>query len=341
MTTILKIASELGVSTATVSRALNDKPGVGEETRQRILRLASEMKYSPNHAARSLISATTRTAGFLFCDHTLPLLEDPFYLQVMRGAEQELSRQGYFLLISTLHGASPPTAGLTLLREKRADGLILAGPFFPQRFVLSLATLGIPLVLVDNSLQQTALNCILIDDENGSYAATRHLLGHGHKKIAMLSGPQDWVSIRGRMTGYRRAMAEASLSARIVTMNEATPSTGYQALRTALSEDPKISAIFAANDAMAFGAIQAARELGRAVPADLAIAGFDDVEAASHIQPTLTTLRVPKRMLGIQAARRLVELFDNKGEPPVTSTVTVELVVRSSCGCRETITREQ
>jgi LacI family transcriptional regulator len=336
MTTLQKIASQLGISTATVSRALNDRPGVRQDTRQRILSLATEMNYSPNMAARSLVSATTGMAGFLFFEGPLALDHDPFYLQVMRGAEQELARKGYFLIISTLQNQDLQSAQLNILREKRVDGLILAGPFFPQRFILSLVTQNVPLVLVDNMLQQTQVNCVLVEDEYGGYAVTRHLLAHGHQKIAMLSGPEEWVSACRRSAGYRRAMGEAGFPCKIITMPETTSQTGYQAMKAALRQDASITAVFTANDVMAFGAMQAAQEHGRSIPQDLAIAGFDDVDAASHSYPALTTVRVPRRLLGVQAARRLIELLENEGESAVTSMVAAELVLRNSCGCKGT-----
>lgn len=335
MVTLKELAQRLGVSTATVSRSLNDQPGVSQATRQRVLQLVSELNYVPNVAARGLATDHTHTIAFLTAHRSLPFSADPFYLHIMRGAEEELARHGYYLIVSTLNGDMPMDAGeFRLLREKRVDGFILAGPDLPPRFVLSLKTAGARVLLVDNTLPQSPVDCVLGEDEQGGYDATRHLLDHGHRLIVALSGPTGWPSNRARCEGYRRAMQEADLPSYGCHQLETTIQTGYAAMTEALDRHPALTAIFAVNDSMAIGAMRAAGERGRSVPDDLAVVGFDDIEWAAHSEPPLTTIKVHKRQMGAIAARRLIEIIERDENVPVRSTVATNLVVRASCGCQ-------
>jgi LacI family transcriptional regulator len=221
-----------------------------------------------------------------------------------------------------------------MVQQRRVDGLILVGPALSSRYVLALRRAGLPIVLIDNLLGETPIDCILWDNENGAYQGTRHLIvGHGHRHIAFLSGPAEWFSSRERAVGYRRALQEAGLDPHIVHMPSTTFATGRQAMRTALEERPALTAVMAVNDAMAAGAIHACQEAGRAVPADVAVVGFDDAPWAEMVTPPLTTLHVPEREVGVQAARRMVDLIERGGQVPVQMRLSVELVVRQSCGC--------
>lgn len=332
--TLEDIARQLGVSTATVSRALNDKPGVGAATRQRVLDLATSQRYTVNGAARGLATTQSKTIAFLTPHRSVPLADDYFYQRVMMGAQQELSRSGYFLLVATVEeDALTDLAGLEIVRGQRTDGILLAGPEIPARSILDLRARGVPVVLVDNALPRTPVDCVLSEDEEGGYAATQHLIEHGHKQIALLAGPLAWVSNAARTTGYRRAMADAGLSPLEVHCNETTLESGQEAMQRALAEYPDLTAVFAVNDSMAIGAMRTARAAGRKLPQEIAIVGFDDIEAASHVDPPLTTVKVNKRQMGVIAARRLVSLLNGDESVPVRSSVSTQLLVRASCGC--------
>lgn len=332
--TLEDIARQLGVSTATVSRALNDKPGVGAETRRRVLELAVSQRYSANGAARGLATTQSNTVAFLTAHRSVPLAEDHFYQRVMMGAQQELARSGYFLLVATVGEEElGDLAGMELVRGQRTDGILLAGPEIPARAILDLRARGVAVVLVDNALPRTPVDCVLSEDEEGGYEATLHLIEHGHTRIALLAGPLAWVSNRERTTGYRRAMADAGLTPLEVHCDETTLESGNEAMRRAFEEYPDVTAVFAVNDSMAIGAMRMARAAGRRVPNNLAIVGFDDIEAASHIDPPLTTVKVNKRQMGVVAARRLLSLLASDESVPVRSSVATQLLVRSSCGC--------
>jgi LacI family transcriptional regulator len=252
----------------------------------------------------------------------------------MRGAEAELRDRGYYLILSTVSIDPPPRSHeFALVREGRVDGLILAGPVMPARFVLGLQAMGCKVVLVDNRLEHTSVDCVVIDDRMGGYAATSHLIEHGYRRIAHIGGPSAWPSSEARFRGYREAMLAQDLEPMAIRQAETTLRTGYQAMEKILDRGG-VRAVFAANDAMAMGGIKSAREHGLAVPEDVAFVGFDDVEFATHCSPSLTTLHVPKRQVGMLAARRLLELVNGKDlVAAVTTSVSTELVVRHSCGC--------
>lgn len=331
-----EIARRLGVSIATVSRVFNDQPGVSAAVRQRVLDLSAELNYAPHSGARGLATMQTHTVAFLTVHRGLPLDEDYFYQRIMLGAQHELGRHGYFLLVSTVE---PDQLGdltsMRLLRERRVDGVILAGPEIPPRPILALQSKRVPLVLVDNSLPHSAVDCVLSEDENGGYRATCHLLEHGHSAIVALSGPQAWPSNQARLRGYRQAMQERDLPALEVHGDETTVESGRRTMQGALAQWPDLSAVFAANDSMAMGAIRTARASGQRTPQDLAVIGFDDLDWAEHAHPPLTTIKVHKRRMGAVAARRLVDLLQGDDDAPIRSTVATTLIVRSSCGCPE------
>jgi DNA-binding LacI/PurR family transcriptional regulator len=332
--TLQEIALRLGISTATVSRALNDKPGVSEATRLRVIQLANKENYAPNDAARGLATAKSHTVAFLTANRSVPLAEDYFYQRVMLGAQQELTRHGYYLIFAAVEmGENVDLASLDLVRAQRSDGVLLAGPEVPARSILNLKALGMPMVLVDNALPRSRVDCVLSEDEEGGYNATSHLLQHGHRKVVVLAGPLSWVSNAARVAGYRAAMAEATLSLLEVHRQETTLESGYSAMQEALKNHPALTAVFAVNDSMALGAMRALREAGRQVPLDVAVVGFDDIEAAAHVEPPLTTVKVNKRQMGEVAARRLVGLMKGDADAAVRSSVATQLLVRASCGC--------
>lgn len=337
-TTIRELAQRLGVSTATISRALNDKPGVSPETRQKVLQLANELDYHPNVAARNLSTARTCTVLFIVHRRQFPAAVDPFYPYIMHGLEDRLSGEGYSIMLVTLNDdqLSRGPAALPALQEQRADAIVLAGPDISPGFILATANLGMPTLLVDNSLKQTPFPSILADNEGGSRAATNHLIeSHGHEKIALLRGPCDWASCEERAAGYLGAMKEAGLSPLVFEADDTTLETGQETTRRALESKSQVTAIVAVNDAMAIGAMRSARQLGCDIPDDLAVVGFDNIYWAAYTEPPLTTVNVPTIEVGRLAARLLLERVG--GALTVTSRTTVEtqLVIRETCGCLE------
>jgi LacI family transcriptional regulator len=346
---IKDIAERLGTSPATVSRALNDKPGVSKSLRQRVLEVAAELNFTPNLAARSLVGASTLTVAFMVHQQAFPAASDPFYFVMMRGVERALAPVGYHVVLTTVgDGATPggyPADHLRVVRERRVDGAILAGPDIPPALVLSLLQRGMPIVLIDNALERTVLNCVLCDNREGGRSAVEHLLWHGYERVAFVGGPTSWLSTRERGDGYREAMHDKGLEPLEVHEPATTVHTGLHAghelldIQGSLQGEERPQAVFAVNDAMALGVIRAAREVGLRVPEDLAVVGFDDISMAESAHPPLTTVRIAKELMGELAAGRLLELVAaQRGDPtehviPVKSVVGTTLVVRASCGC--------
>lgn len=346
MSTLRDIADRLGVSVATVSRALNDKPGVGTETRQRVLKLAQEIQYRPNLAARSL--ATSRTQNVLFIVHRRRFSDakDPFYPYIMQGLEETLTGEGYSVILVTLDD-SQLNAGPTALRvfhEQRPSAIVMAGPDISSSFILDTVALGICTVLVDNALSDSSLPAVMQDNFEGCRMATNHLIEiHGHEHIALLSGPEWWISSEERTTGYVVEMEAAGLQPSIYLMDDTTIETGQEAARRALGAQPEITALVAINDAMAIGAMRAAQEMGLTVPEDLAIVGFDNTSWAAYTTPPLTTVSVPMKDMGRLAAQVLLDRINGTPTTVTRTTAAAELIIRGSCGCpqaKRTITSE-
>jgi LacI family transcriptional regulator len=332
--TIAEVAHKAGVSLATASRAMNGQRGVKPETRERVLAAAQALRYAANGAARGLVTARTGTVGYLVHRRRPPEDVYPFYSVIMHGMEAELSRHGHHLLITTVTDDQLADAtALALIAENRVDGVVLIGPDFPARFILQLKHLRLPVLLIDNTLAAVPIDSVRNDDRQGGRIATEHLIGHGRRVIAALLGPADWPSSAHRGAGYREALAAAGLEPHPFHGPDTTPETGEALAREAFAARPDLAAIFTANDAMAFGALRALATLGRRVPDDVAVVGFDDVAAAAFCHPPLSTVQVFKRDLGKLAARRVLELITEPGSPATETLLATALVVRGSCGC--------
>jgi len=338
--TIKYVAARAGVSASTVSRVLNDRPGISEETRKRVLQAAQELNFHPSVTARSLATNRTYNIGYISYKYNSDLPVDSRFANAapgtMEGIDEELSRRGYHLIATWvdknfLQKFSVPN----MVRQKKVDGVILNGPVFSPRYVLELQSTGIPIVLVDNVLNETLVDSVMCDNEHGAYKETRHLIEvHGHEKIVFLSGPKEWPSSRERATGYRKALEEAGLEPHIVYMPSTVVATGKDAMLIAMEKYPDLTAVVCVNDATAAGAIQACQQTGRSIPDDVAVVGFDDEAWASIYTPPLTTVRGFWYEVGIQAAQRVVDLVEKGGgTPPLQIRVGVQLVIRQSCGC--------
>lgn len=355
--TIRDVAAKAGVSVATVSRVLNGKGGAGEATRGRVLAAASSLGFVPNASARRLTSARPDSFGFIVRYHRVRRNEDPFYSVVLYSASAELGRRGYHLVPLPV-GEMELDHLLRMVAGGRFGGFLLAGPEVPVELARQVAAQGLPMVLIDNRFQEMPdVPAVAGDDQGGAVQAVQHLLGHGYRRFACLSGPLEWPSSRSRYSGYASTLALAGAEgvARVVEMHETTELSGYQAFSRLWEEcqkegEPVPEAIFCVNDAMALGALRAARENGLEVPRDVAIVGFDDVAMAAEARPALTTVRVFTDYVGAVAARILLEMVErgrdaHRGEgvdgrfpgSPVgigeTVLVGTKLVVRQSCGC--------
>ncbi len=308
--TIKEVAKEAGVSIATVSRVFNDSGPVNDDTREKIMVVARKLRYTPHGGARSLITAKTNTLGVL-----LPDLYGEFFSEVIRGVDQAARQAGYQVLLSSSHNEAGEIETAMKAMRGRVDGLIVMYPDIDPRVLTSSLSDSMPVVLLNCDVESDEYVSINIDNYGGAYAMVRHLIDGGHRRIAMIRGAHNNYDAAERLRGYRAAMADGGgeWSASMEREGDFTEASGFTAAEAILRLDPPPTAIFAANDATAIGALSAVRLHGLDVPADMAIAGFDDIPMAGYINPPLTSVHVPINELGGRAITRLIEAVTGRG----------------------------
>jgi LacI family repressor for deo operon, udp, cdd, tsx, nupC, and nupG len=334
VTSIRDVAREVGMSTATVSRALRGMPRVSEATRRKVLEAAERLDYVASPHAVSLASGQTRAVGVV-----VPYVTRWFYGSVVHGAEELLRGAGYDLLLYNLagdHDARHRVFSTHLLR-KRVDAVLVLALTPTGEEVASLTRLGRPVAIVGGRV--SGWSTVRIDDVATARTAMRHLLELGHRRIAYVGGSLenqlDFSAPLDRLTGYREAMAEAGLPVDRdwEVTGDFTVRGGSSAAQHLLALRPRPTAIFAASDEMAIGAIHAARRAGLRVPEDLSVIGIDDHEMAELFE--LTTVSQPAHEQGRLAARLLLDAIEADGaHEPQTITVPTELVVRGTTAPR-------
>jgi DNA-binding LacI/PurR family transcriptional regulator len=332
--TMKEIADQLNISTATVSRVLNGKPGVAEKTRQLVLELVNDLRFTPNPAAQNLASSKTYAVAFVIRRRLLGT-ENPFYDAMMVGVERELEQHGYHLVAITID--DDPTRDLWIppgLDKRRLDGMLIAGCELSDRVMTTLLSMGIPTVLVANNLLHDTVDAVTSANRVGGFLATEHLIKHGHQHIAFIGGPRHWAPIYERMQGYLEAIHESNLTSIIQLQPDLFIESGTAGLENLLKQHAEVTAVFAGSDPLAIGVLRAAQELGLRVPEDIAIIGYDNIAWAETTTPPLTTVHIQKEKIGQIAARRLLELLNGEVLTPVKVEVSNELVIRASCGCK-------
>ena len=329
------IADQVGVSTATVSRALNDRGGVNSETRARILHVAQELGYVPNAAAKGLATSRTSTLGLITYQRPPQQPISNFPDETIQGVDQEARERGYHVMTTFVNeDMMQDSLRVPLVSERRVDGLILIGPALKASFIIRLYSSGIPIVLVDNLLTETNMDAVVCDNVGGTYGITKHLIDvHGLSNLVFFSGPANWFSSRERRGAYTQALAEIGQTPRVVYMEDTTMSMGYAAMQEAMDRFPDIEGVVAVNDASALGAIRACKENGCSIPGDIAVVGFDNVGWAAHHDPPLTTVRMFRHETGIQAARHLIDTIERESPAGFQLRLGTEQIIRESCGC--------
>lgn len=328
--TIKEVARAAGVSVATVSRVLNESGPVAADTRDRIRRVAGEMRYTPNGAARSLSTRRTGTLGVL-----LPDLYGEFFSEVIRGLDQAAQRSSYHLLLSSSHNdRSDLVAALQAMRG-RVDGLVVMSPHIDVAVLAANLPESLPAVLLNPPLEDGAFDTLSVDNHGGARAMVAHLAGHGHRRIAMIRGPAHNRDAAERLRGYRAALAAAGLPAdpALEVEGDFTEECGYHGVRALLGLAQPPTAVFAANDSAAVGAMSALREAGISIPGQVAVAGFDDIPISRYLTPALSSVRVSISELGARAMEQLVRAVagENRHER-IHQTLPTALVIRESCG---------
>ncbi|MBC7255670.1 MAG: LacI family DNA-binding transcriptional regulator [Chloroflexi bacterium] len=328
--TIQDVAERAGVSRQTVSRAINNKGEIRAETRARVLAAARELGYRPSSIARGLKTRRTLTLGLV-----VPDIANPFFAEVVRGASERADAAGYsVLLCNTDENAEREWAILRMLESHRVDGLVLISSRLSEEMLAETIARWRPIVLVNRSPQEErpGVGWVLVDDAHGARRAVRHLLERGHRKIGFLAGVPTSRSGRERLRGYREALAEAGLSAPEGWVAPCAPTVegGREATLALLNRHPELTALLAYNDLVAVGAQQACRTLGRDIPKDCALIGWDDILFAAYVSPPLTTMRMPKMEIGQRAMELLLTLLREPEEAPAPIVLETTLIVRET-----------
>jgi len=354
--TIRDIARLAGVSTATVSRVLNQKPDVGPATRERVQRLMEEMAFVPSITASRLAGGRSRVIGIL-----IPSLAWPSIPEIMRGVSEVIEHTPYELLLYSITHEQDRTEKDQhdiidrILATKLAAGLLAMFPGQSARHLTRLHEQGFPIVMVDDQAEPTNIPSVGASNRRGGYAATRYLIREGHRRIAHIQGPKKYLVSYERYLGYCEALSEAGITPEpaLVLEGDFMLSGGRSCASKLLALEERPTAIFAANDLMAYGVLEAAEEYGLRIPEDLSLIGFDDIPLSAHTRPALTTVRQPFYSIGQRAIELLLSLLESsrpvnhgwypgsiqtfasfstvKQSEPICIRLATNLMVRASC----------
>lgn len=325
-TNIRDVARRAGVSHQTVSRVINGADGVTPETRTRVETAIAELGYRPNAIARSMARGRTLTLACLS-----PNLTDYTFASIIEGAETEARQHGYFLMSSSAPDEPSFEALLEqLVAHRRIDGALVINPYADERH--KLIPNDFPTVFVGARPRREAVDSVALDDEGVARAATQHLIDLGHRRIAIITGPQAEDCSQDRSAGYKTALNTAGIQydAALVIEGDWSASSGYEALQRLAQTGNLPSAVFAQNDRMAMGVLRAARDMGLEIPDQLAVVGVDDMPLASYFDPPLTTMRQDMARIGREAVRLLIRAIEEPKSPRQHLRLPAELVIRHS-----------
>lgn len=328
--TIRDVAREAGVSVATVSRVMNDSGPVSEGARARILEIAGRLRYTPNEAARSLISSRTSTLGVI-----LPDLHGEFFSEVIRGLDQAAKVNGFHLLVSGSHNDTSETEAALRAMRGRVDGLVVMAPGTNAGTIVAAIPHGLPVVLLNCPACDGRADSIEIDNYGGAYAMVQHLAGDARRRVGVITGNTNNHDAAERLRGYRDALRDLGIEPRPEWEIEGnfTEASGHAAARRFIALRSRPEALFAANDSMAIGALSALRDAGIRVPDDVVLGGFDDIPMAQYTNPPLSSVRVPMGTLGWEAVELLLDAVQQDDRHAASRRkLPTTLVVRGSCG---------
>lgn len=314
--TIREVAKQAGVSVQSVSNVLNGRSSqMRDETRERILQSIRDLNYQPNALARGLRSQRTHTVAFLTIDPVTRFLADPFHVTILSGMAAMLRRKDYCLFVQGLQPEQAGEAFQRLVHQRRFDGAVvhLSGtPKRRARHVAQLTASGCPFILVEERANAATAACVRADDRGGARQAVAFLQAKGHERIGFLATDRPWPAVEERIAGYKEAVeATGGGWCKVWKVERECMERARASMAVILEREPAVTAVLCANDVLAVGAMQAARCRGRAVPADLAVVGFDDFEFAQYVDPPLTTVALPGYEMGHRAAELLLGYFED------------------------------
>lgn len=322
-----------GVSIATVSRVLNNKPGVNDELRQKVQSVIAETGYRPNRLARELSNKKTNVIGIV-----VPCI-DSFFAPRVDAINQFCSENGYSIMITgnlkSRNSVEKELDNFNLLFEKQVDGIIYFASKVTEKHIELLRHISekTPIMVVDKNISELDLPCIVQDDYNGARKAIQHLIKNGHRNIAFIKGPMCDESSIARYKAYTSLMKESKITINETYIRQGNYSikSGYtQMLELLETVDDLPTAVFACNDNMAIGAMKAIQEKGIKIPDDISVIGFDDIEMSEYVYPSLTTVRQDHYEIGRQAAKNIIDIIENKDECIKKIILSQKLILRKS-----------
>ncbi len=331
--TLEDLAARAGVSRATASRVLRGDPKVSEHARSVVLEAARELSYVPNLAARSLVTGRSDSIAFLVEETEERMFSDPFFLGMLRSAQETVAAAGMQLVFTVMATAEDQERFLAYAAGGHVDGVLLMSLHGRDRLPQRLEALGVPTVLSGRPLSgRRRLWYVDADNVGGGRLATRHLIDAGRRHVATVAGPLDMCAGQDRLAGYRDGIEAAGLEydQSLVSVGDFTPAGGFAAASALLERRPDVDAIFAASDLAAFGVARAVQASGRRVGSDVALIGFDDIPAAADHQPPLTTVRQPIGDLATAMTRLLLARIGGDDRVARRTVLPVELVLRDS-----------
>lgn len=334
MVTRADVARRAGVSPAVVSYVLNGGPRpVAKRTEQRVLAAIRELNYTPNGVARSLRLARTRAVGLV-----VPDVVNAFFAQLAREIETAAFAEDITLILgNAMDDPAREQHYVRTLIERRVEGLVISPTGHSLETSRLLVRTRTPVVIIDRELPHSLGSTVSVDNAHGAYLATRHLIQHGHNRVAMIAGPSQVSSADDRVRGWGRALDEAGLasgSSRI-TRVPFTREAAHEAAAALFSSRRPPTAMFVSSDEQALGVYRAAAERGLAIAADVALTSFDSSQAAPYFVPSLTAVQQPTSEMAASALRLLIEHIADPDRMPTREVLPVELVIRRSCGCIE------
>lgn len=323
------VAKRAQVSTATVSRVLRKPAAVKEETRLKVLKVIEELNYQPNVLARQLRTNKTNTILVV-----VPTITNTVFTQILGGIEKVASENDYRVLLGNSNNQKEKNVGyLDHLKQRQVDGMILLTSELGEDLLTEMASVY-PIVLTSEYIEGSSIPTVSIDNFLSGKKATEHLIQLGHTKIAHLSGPMNSLLSLERFKGYQEALKIHGLfnSEDLVQEGDFSFLSGYRLTKFWLKQSEPPTALFAANDEMAIGAMKAVLEQGKRIPEDLAVVGFDNIAFSSIFEPTLTTVAQPLLEMGIQSMKLLIQQINQEEIKKTQYVLESELVIRQSCG---------
>lgn len=331
--TLETIGEIAGVSRATVSRVVNDSPGVRPEVRERVLAVIQETGYQPHSAARSLASNRMGLISLVIPTSTQSLFTDPYFPRLIQGVTQSCNDNNITMSLFMLHSEDEEERLYPrVLNRGYVDGVLLASFDRADPLIERLENNKMPFIMMGRPDEPSNASYIDVNNEAGAYAAVTHLIRQGRTRIATITGRQDMSSGIDRFLGYKAALSERGLPLDddLIVNGRFNEQEAYNAMLQLLPHQP--DAVFVASDGMAYGALRALRQANISVPGEITLVGFDDLPSSVTSDPPLTTIRQPIRRMGALAVDMLLDIINEGTEPPRRLVLPTELIIRQTCG---------